>query len=193
MNSTYTVTTVVFSFLFSALFMSHFHEYLFLTLSLLLLELLPKTSASKRQLSTRCGGVHTLLSTFALPTPYAYSVTNKCTSIRVLPSSDTVLHQAVSQKQLYKKRHYECLMLSARNRNSNKWKDWKLSCIGKSAGQQQEKLKLRFIGWGIQGKKKKYSSLGMAESLWNVCLWKRWGKMTQQSGSIFIKMWHVSA
>lgn len=185
MNSTYTVTTVVFSFLFSALFTSHFHEYLFLTLSLLLLELFPKTSASKSQLSTRCGGVHTLLSTFALPTPYAYSVTNKCTSIRVLPSSDTVLHQAVSQKHLYKKRHYECLMLSAWNWNSNKWKDWKLSCIGKSAEQQQEETETK-IYWMRNPRKKKSIAVWAWPSLSEMFVCERDGEKWLSNLEVFL-------
>lgn len=88
--------------------------------------------------------VCTLCSANFLTTSSVYSFSNKykvillCTSIKVFPSSDTVLHQAVSQRKLYKKRNDDCLTLSVWNRKSNKWKSWKLRCIRRNAKQQQQ-------------------------------------------------------
>lgn len=132
------------------------------------------------------------LATF-LTTSYAYSFSNKCkvillcTSITVLPSSDTVLHQAVSQKQLYKKSHYECMMLSVWNGNSNKWKNWKLSCIGKSAKQQQQETETKIYWLRNPRKREKYSSLSMVESLWNFTVCERDGEKRLSNLEVFYK------
>lgn len=174
MNSTYTVTTVLSSFPFSALFTSHFHEYFLLTSSLLLIELLLRMLPLRpRQAYSMV--VCTFCLATLLTTPYAHSFSNKCkvillcTSIKVLASSNTVLHQVVSQKQLYKKRHYECLMLSVWNGNSNKWKNWKLSCIGKSAKQHQKETKMK-IYWLRNLRKKKSIAVWAWPSLFEMFL-----------------------